>query len=31
MGTGSNAGMAFVALSDWSERTTKESSADSIT
>lgn len=30
MGTGSNAGMAFVALSDWSERTTKESSADSI-
>lgn len=30
MGTGSNAGMAFVALSDWSERKTKESSADSI-
>lgn len=30
MGTGSNAGMAFVALSDWSERTTKESSSDNI-
>lgn len=30
MGTGSNAGMAFVALSDWNERTTKESSSDNI-
>lgn len=30
MGTGSNAGMAFVALSDWSERKDKSSAADSI-